>query len=87
MREEMEPITFLEEGFDSMSRYSKDGKFAYSIPDDGFSYGIRQGCVALEFKGQELSIGELILPTSFHSFHAQQRPVCALKYVLLFAYS
>ena len=46
MREEKEPINFLEEGFDSMSRYSKDGKFAYSIPEDGITYGLRSGCAA-----------------------------------------
>lgn len=69
MREEKEPITFLEEGFDSMSRYSKDGKFAYSIPEDGMCYGLRNGCVTLELKGRESTIFELVLPTTFHSFH------------------
>ena len=71
MREEKEPITFLEEGYDSMSRYSKDGKFAYSIPEDGFSYGLRSGCAALELKGRESMIHELVLPVSFHSFHVE----------------
>ena len=71
MREEKEPITFLEEGFDSMSRYSKDGKFAYSIPEDGITYGLRSGCAALELKGRESMIHELILPTTFHSFHVE----------------
>ena len=69
MREEREPITFLEEGYDSMSRYSKDGKYAYSIPEDGISYGLRSGCAALELKGRESMIHELILPTSFCSFN------------------
>jgi len=71
MREEKEPITFLEEGYDSMSRYSKDGKFAYSIPEDGFTYGLRNGCAVLELKGRESMINELILPTTFHSFHVE----------------
>lgn len=71
MREEKEPITFLEEGFDSMSRYSKDGKFAYSIPEDGITYGLRSGCAALELKGRESMIHELVLPTTFHSFHVE----------------
>lgn len=71
MREEREPITFLEEGYDSMSRYSKDGKYAYSIPEDGISYGLRSGCAALELKGRESMIHELILPTSFCSFNVE----------------
>ena len=71
MREEKDPITFLEEGYDSMSRYSKDGKFAYSIPEDGFTYGLRNGCAALELKGRESTIHELVLPTTFHSFHVE----------------
>jgi hypothetical protein len=71
MREEKEPITFLEEGYDSMSRYSKDGKFAYSIPEDGFTYGLRNGCAILELKGRESMINELILPKTFHSFHVE----------------
>lgn len=71
MREEKEPITFLEDGYDTMSRYSKDGKFAYSLPKDGFTYGLRNGCVALELKGRESMIHELILPTSFGSFNVE----------------
>lgn len=71
MREEKESITFLEEGYDSMSRYSKDGKFAYSIPEDGISYGLRSGCTVLDLGGRESLIHELILPTSFHSFHVE----------------
>ena len=71
MREEKDPIIFLEDGYDSMSRYSNDGKFAYSIPEDGFSYGLRQGCAILELKGQESAIQELVLPTTFHSFHVE----------------
>ena len=71
MREEREPITFLEEGYDSMNRYSKDGKYAYSIPEDGISYGLRSGCAALELKGRESMIHELILPTSFCSFNVE----------------
>ena len=71
MREEREPITFLEEGYDSMSRYSKDGKYAYSIPEDGISYGLRSGCTVLDLGGRESLIHELILPTSFHSFHVE----------------
>lgn len=71
MREEKEPVTFLEEGYDSMSRYSKDGKFAYSIPEDGITYGLRSGCAALELKGRESMIHELVLPTTFHSFHVE----------------
>ena len=71
MREEREPITFLEEGYDSMSRYSKDGKFAYSIPEDGISYGLRSGCTVLDLGVRESLIHELILPTSFHSFHVE----------------
>lgn len=71
MREEKESITFLEEGYDSMSRYSKDGKFAYSIPEDGISYGLRSGCTVLDLGERESLIHELILPTSFHSFHVE----------------
>ena len=71
MREEKEPITFLEEGYDSMSRYSKDGEYAYSIPEDGMYYSLRDGCVALELKGQASTIFELVLPTSFRSFHVE----------------
>ena len=71
MREEKDPITFLEDGYDSMSRYSKDGKFAYSIPEDGITYGLRSGCAALELKGRESMMHELVLPTTFHSFHVE----------------
>lgn len=35
MKEEKESITFLEEGYDSMSRYSKGGKcFAESVTEE-----------------------------------------------------
>lgn len=68
MREEKESITFFEEGYDSSSRYSRDGRFAYSIPEDGFSYRLRSGCVSLELKGRESLIDHLILPPSFASF-------------------
>ena len=71
MREEKESITFLEEGYDSMSRYSKDGKYAYSIPEDGLTYSLRNGCVTLELKGRESMIQELILPTSFWLFYVE----------------
>jgi hypothetical protein len=54
-----------------MSSYSKDGKFAYSIPEDGITYGLRSGCAALELKGRESMIHELVLPTTFHSFHVE----------------
>ena len=69
MREEKESITFYEEGYDSSSRYSKDGKFAYSIPEDGISYRLRNGCVSLELKGRESMISHLILPSTFCSFN------------------
>lgn len=68
MREEKEPITFLEEGFDSMSRYSKDGKFAYSIPEDGITYGLRSGCAALELKGRESMIHDWFFQLRFILF-------------------
>lgn len=71
MREEKESITFLEEGFDSLSRYSKDGKYAYSIPEDGYTYRLKDGCVALDLKGRESMIHELILPISFNTFYVE----------------
>lgn len=69
MKEEKESITFFETDYESCSRYSKDGKYAYSIPEDGPSYGLRCGCTNLELKGMESTIHELVLPTTFKFFH------------------
>lgn len=71
MREEIESITFTEEGFYSMSRYSKDGRFAYSLPKDTGIYTLRNGCDSLELKGEKSMIHELVLPDGFHFFHLE----------------
>lgn len=69
MREEKESITIFEDLYDGFSRYSKDFKCAYSIPEDCGCYRLREECTCLELKGRESLIHELVLPPSFKSFH------------------
>ena len=68
MREEKDPITFREGEYDSTSRYSKDFKYAYSIPEDCEVYSLKNECIYLELKGRESMCYELILPSSFFIF-------------------
>lgn len=69
MREEKEPITIFEDMYDSSSRYSKDFKCAYNIPDECGCYRLRDECLYLELQGRESMIDELVLPPSFFAFH------------------
>ncbi len=71
MREEKESITFYEEMYDSSSRYSRDYKHAYSIPEDCGCYRLKDECTSLELKGRESLCTELILPPSFSSFYVE----------------
>ena len=71
MRDERESVTFFEEDYDGVSRYSKDGKFAYSIPDSCFTYILKSGCTDLELKGCLSIVSELTLPASFESFDVE----------------
>ena len=69
MREEKESITIFEDLYDGFSRYSKDFKHAYSIPDCFGCYRLHDGCMTLELKGEESKCDELILPQSFTAFY------------------
>lgn len=69
MREEKESITIFEDLYDGFSRYSKDFKHAYSIPDCCGCYRLHDGCMTLELKGEESLCDELVLPQSFTAFY------------------
>lgn len=71
MKEEKESITIFEDLYDGFSRYSKDFKCAYSIPEDCGCYRLREECTYLELKGRGSLIHELVLPESFHFFHVE----------------
>ncbi|MBQ3783086.1 MAG: leucine-rich repeat protein [Lachnospiraceae bacterium] len=71
MREEKDSITIFEDEYNSESRYSKDFKHAYSIPEDCGCYRLHDGCMSLELKGRESMCYELILPQSFITFYVE----------------
>lgn len=79
MKEEKESVSILEEGYDSMSRYSNDYKHVYSIPEDAFKYWVRNGCLSVELKGRESMVNELILPKSLSSFNVES--IACLPYL------
>ena len=71
MREEKDSITIFEDEYNSESRYSKDFKHAYSIPEDCGCYRVQDGCISLELRGRESMCNELILPQSFIAFYVE----------------
>ena len=71
MRKEKDSVIIFEEMYDGSSRYSKDFKHAYSIPDVCGCYLIKDGCTSLELKGTESMCTELVLPSSFGSFYLE----------------
>ena len=73
MRPKQESITIFEELYDGTSRYSKDFKCVYSIPEDPLfgRYKLKEGCQFLELKGRESTVETLILPSSFIAFHME----------------
>lgn len=73
MRPEQESITIFEELYDGTSRYSKDFKCVYSIPEDPpfGSYRLKKGCQSLELKGRWSTVETLILPSSFRTFQVE----------------
>ena len=71
MIEEKNPITIFEDEYNSESRYSKDFKIAYSIPEDCGCYKLQDGCVTLSLRGRESMCYELILPQSFAAFYVE----------------
>ena len=71
MIEEKDPITIFEDEYNSSSRYSKDFKIAYSIPEDCGCYKLQDGCITLSLRGRESMCEELILPQSFAAFYVE----------------